>query len=133
MVVIPFILVYPTTYQWCLQDEKAVALTDTCPEDQQQMNTGLYDVELAVDILFIIEILFNFVKVTKAHSTLSSIASNYLTGYFIFDVLSIIPIFAGEDHDYLFYKGFRILHGARLAMPLKILLETALSSYSKKR
>jgi hypothetical protein len=51
----------------------------------------LVKIELAIDIIFFVEILLNFVKKTRAHKELTTIGYNYLTGYFIFDVASTLP------------------------------------------
>jgi len=46
---------------------------------------------LAIDIIWFIEILLNFVKKTRAHNDLKKIAINYLSKNFAFDVIATIP------------------------------------------
>jgi len=46
---------------------------------------------MAIDIIMFIDILLNFVKKTRAHKELKTIGLNYLSGYFIFDVIATIP------------------------------------------
>ncbi len=64
-------------------------------EDGKTQKT-LRKIELAIDIIYMIEILLNFVKKTRAHKELKSISYNYITGYFIFDFLGTIPGFFYE-------------------------------------
>jgi hypothetical protein len=92
-------------------------------------------IEMVIDIVYFIEIIFNFLKKTRAHKDISMIASNYLTGYFIFDVLATVPelIFFGEGLRFYKLKTFRIVHVYRLTQPLQLLLQCALQKYSKKR
>lgn len=81
-----------------------------------------------------IEILLNFVKKTRAHKDLYHICQNYLTGYFIFDVVATVPeLFMDESREYYALKIFRLVHFYRLTQPLNILLHCALQKYSKKR
>lgn len=35
--------------------------------------------------------MLNFVKKTRAHKDLKSIASNYVTGFFLFDIVATVP------------------------------------------
>lgn len=46
---------------------------------------------MTIDIIMFIEIMLNFVKKTRAHKELKTIGQNYLTGYFIFDVIATVP------------------------------------------
>lgn len=81
-----------------------------------------------------IEICLNFVKKTRAHKDVESIGYNYLTGYFIFDVVATLPgLINNESLDYYYLKGLRLVHVYRLTQPLQILLSCALQKYSKKR
>jgi hypothetical protein len=92
------------------------------------------EIELAIDIIYFIEICLNFVKRTRAHKELSTIGYNYLTGFFIFDVISTLPeLFMGEIFDYYYLKIFRIIHFTKLTLPLNLLLTCVLQKYSKKR
>jgi CRP-like cAMP-binding protein len=57
----------------------------------------------------------NFVKRTRAHKELSTIGYNYLTGFFIFDVIATLPeLFLQERMDYYVLKLFRIIHFTKL-------------------
>ena len=78
-------------------------------------------IELAIDIIYIFEIILNFVKKTRAHKELKNIAYNYVTGYFLFDVVATVP---GLFYQYKFtlnyyvLKLLRIVHVQRLTEPL---------------
>lgn len=95
----------------------------------------LYKIELAIDIIWVIEVTINFVKYSRAHKDFSSISLNYLSGYFIFDFLGTIPclIFFNEEYPYNWFKVFRFAHFFRLTIPLRYFMHWALSKYSKKR
>ena len=80
----PFILTFPQIYMSCPKE------TGKCEPIEDHQKT-LVKIEMAIDIIFFIEILLNFVKKTRAHKELTSIGYNYLTGYFIFDVVSTLP------------------------------------------
>jgi hypothetical protein len=74
------------------------------------------------------------VKRTRAHKELSQIGYNYLTGFFIFDVVATLPeLFMGEIMEYYILKIFRIIHFPKLTYPLNLLLQCVLQKYSKKR
>jgi hypothetical protein len=81
-----------------------------------------------------IEICLNFVKMTPAYNRLDEIVINYLSGYFIFDVLGTVPcLFSGENRDLYPFKGIRLVHFARISEPIYLILGFILSRYSKKR
>ena len=86
--VTPFLLVFPDVYQTC--DPKDSYKEEDCKfvKDSQQ---NLNKIEMAIDIIMFIDILLNFVKKTRAHKELKTIGINYLSGYFIFDVVATIP------------------------------------------
>ena len=91
-------------------------------------------IELIVDIVFIVEIGLNFLKRTLANKDIATIAINYLTGYFIFDVLATLPgLITQESLEFIWFKAFRLVHFFRITDPLTFLLGLALTSYSKKR
>ena len=93
MIVIPFMLVYPTVFQWCeTQEEIKKPMDDKCTPD---WNSVLKEIEVACDIIWVVEIVFNFFKWTKSDKTIIQIAYNYVTAFFIFDVVSVIPLFFG--------------------------------------
>jgi len=78
-------------------------------------------IELAIDIIYMVEIILNFVKKTRALKDLKTIASNYVTGYFMFDVVATVPGLFYQYRftlDYYFLKIFRIVHVQRLTEPL---------------
>jgi hypothetical protein len=82
---------------------------------------------MAIDIIYFIEILLNFVKRTRAHKELSTIGYNYLTGFFVFDVIATIPeLFNNEEMDLYYLKIFRIIHFIKLTQPLHMLLQCLL-------
>ena len=90
----PFLLVFPDVYQTC--NPKDSWDRDDCKfvEDYQK---HLNKIEMAIDIIMFIDILLNFVKKTRAHKELKTIGINYLSGYFVFDVIATIPeLFMGE-------------------------------------
>jgi len=95
----------------------------------------LYKIELAIDIIQTLEIFLNFIKYSRAHKDFSSISSNYLQGYFIFDFFGTIPclVLYNEQWPYYWLKVFRFVHIFRLTIPLKYFMHWALSKYSKKR
>ena len=78
--------------------------------------------------------MLNFVKKTRAHKELPQIAYNYLSFYFIFDVIATVPgLFTSEGLEWYFLKVFRMIHVDRLTQPLYLLFGCALQKYSKKR
>jgi len=85
------------------------------------------------DIIYLIEILFNFLKRTRAYPTIWAISKRYVSSYFIFDVLSTIPLPANESLSFYGFKLFRLVHLFRLTKPLELLLSYLLQKYSKKR
>ena len=74
----------------------------------------------------------NFFKMNRAHTSVYSIAKSYKF-YFIFDLISIIPLFDGEHYRLYALKLFRFIHLYRLYIPLELFLGIVLSKYSKKR
>ena len=107
----PFILVFPDIYTSCsklstdgeyspigldinsiYQEEDKI---DMCPSGTYQPITttqkNLQNIELAIDIIYTIEILFCFVKRTLSKRDIQTISINYLRSYFLFDVLATLP------------------------------------------
>lgn len=114
----------------CTEDDEN---RKNCTAEEPHQKT-LVKIELAIDIIFFVEILLNFVKKTRAHKELTSIGYNYLTGYFIFDVAATLPeLFMNENIRFYWLKLFRLIHVPRLTQPLNILLHCVLQKYSKKR
>lgn len=126
--VTPFILVFPDVYQDKDQDGNYV----TRNSSQQRMKS----IEMVFDIIYCIEIILNFVKRTRGHKTLPSIAWNYISNYFFFDVISVIPLFNTNDIENfsLYYlKAFKIARFDRIAIPHRLLLSIVLQKLSKQR
>lgn len=84
--VTPFLLVFPSVYQTCNNPEN---MTDCKFVESYQKS--LRNIEIVIDILIFIDILMNFFKKTRAHKELKTIGLNYLTGYFIFDIIATLP------------------------------------------
>ena len=110
-----------------------------CPNGEYKTvdssQSTLKNIELGIDIIYLIEILFCFVKRTMAHKDIKSIAMNYLSFYFWFDVIGTVPclFFFGENLAYYPLKLFRFVHVYRLNTPPKMLMGVLLAKYSKKR
>ena len=122
----PFILTFRSVYLICEGSD--------CPEGEDEYNETLRNIETAIDVFYLIEILLNFVKRKNTLKDLSTIGYNYFTGYFIFDVIATLPgIFSGEIMDYYILKLFRIIHFTKLIQPLNLTLYCLLQKYSKKR
>jgi hypothetical protein len=66
--VTPFIIVFPDVYMQCNPPES----WDCEAVEPHQVN--LRNIELVIDIIYVIEISFNFVKKTRAHKDINSIA-----------------------------------------------------------
>ena len=138
LVVTPFVLVFPEVYEHCVAGASERDGEVVCTVNNQQgrlvVDDSLQRIELIIDIIYFIEILMNFVKKTHGLKELDQIAQNYLTGYFIFDVIATIPcLFMNEPLKWYFLKSFRIIHADRLTQPLSLLLGCILNKYSKKR
>ena len=46
---------------------------------------------MLIDLVYTVEICMNFVKKTRVYEDIQSIGYNYLTGYFIFDIVATLP------------------------------------------
>jgi len=91
-------------------------------------------IELAIDIIYVIEIILNFFKRSRTQPTLQHIAQNYLLGSFLFDVIATLPcLLLGEPIQFYILKLFKMIHVLRITQPLQIVLGCALQRYSKKR
>ena len=92
--VTPFLLVFGCLLSCYLCDEVntdgTVSLGDDTCEDVDSAWT-IRKIEFSIDVIWLIEIIFNFLKKTRAHRDLKSISYNYITGYFIFDLISVVP------------------------------------------
>lgn len=93
----------------------------------------MMNIEMVIDIIFIIEICLNFVKRTRAYKDLKHIAIHYITGLFVFDVVSTIPIIFNQDIKFYWFKLFRLVHFFRFTKPIELTLGCLLQKYSKKR
>lgn len=121
--VTPFILVFWEQYQF-YDAEKDVYYTET--SSQQKLKT----LEQTFDIIYILEIMLNFIKRTRAHKDLQSIGESYLKSYFIFDMVSTVPpllnVQGSENFSLYFLKCFKIVHFFRISRPLQLLLSIIL-------
>ena len=126
LIMVPFLLTFPEVYQ---------SKEDGGYRSVTEQHQRLKSIERLIDILFVVEIVFNFVKRTRTHTNLSAIAKNYLYTYFVVDFVATIPLlfFLDEDFDYYFIKVLRIFYVFRLTKPLELLLGVVLQKYSKKR
>jgi hypothetical protein len=103
----PFILVFPEIYTKCKdlgEDDLPIGLNANmikndreklCPSgtygpNDKSQNT-LKNIELTIDIIYTIEILFCFVKRTMSKRDITSIATSYLKTYFVFDIIATLP------------------------------------------
>jgi len=75
-------LVFDQVYEPCTDPNDE----STCKTDQT-----LSRIEMVIDIIYLVEIILNMLKKTRAHKDIESIAWNYLMGYFVFDVAGTIP------------------------------------------
>lgn len=136
LIVAPYILVNEQIYVNCLDELKnPVNCQDTSAEWSLTTSGQLITIEYVVDGFHFVDIILNFVKLTKARKELWDIGKNYVQGYFIFDVLATIPCMFYFQQSLTWYplKLFRIIHGNRLQDPLVFALGFLLSKYSKKR
>lgn len=135
--VTPFVLVFPSIYQWCETTNDGKTETYECKgisDEGMQKNQTLFKIEIACDIIYLIEIILNFFKKGRTEKDVKAIAVNYLSFYFWFDVISTVPcLFMSEPIQFYLLKGFRIVHATRLTHPLQLILGCALQKYSKKR
>lgn len=135
MFVCPFIMVFPEFYSV----EKALALEDGTLDPNEPLpgptrgQRNLKTIEFILDAIYLVEIILNFFKKTRAHTTTTSIARSYIKFYFFFDLISIIPLFDREQFRLYYLKCFRFVHLYRLYIPLELFLGIVLSKYSKKR
>lgn len=152
LVVTPLIMVFPQIYTACLdiKDEDYVPIgldvqayynhsKEVCASGNYGAVTmaqkNLKNIELAIDIIYSIEILFCFVKRTLSRRDIQTISINYLRSYFVFDVIATLPnmIFFNEGRTFYWLKFFRFVHVYRLPIPLQHLMRCLMSKYSKKR
>lgn len=82
--VAPYILVFPTVYEYCT-DEGNTAYTQSsngsCSDSSfsyHDYNDTLRKIEMAIDIIYLMEILMNFVKKSRAYFTFQAISLNYI-------------------------------------------------------
>jgi hypothetical protein len=129
LIVVPFVLVFHDVYEYCPDhSKKNNFLTSSmlvCEDINTKENVApvidptLYRIELTIDIIFVIEIILNMLKKTRANKDIESIARSYVFGYFLFDVAGTVPeLIHGECLDYYWLKLFRITHANRLTVPL---------------
>lgn len=135
-VVTPVILVFPQIYTSCATELDS---NGACPDNNYIHKTSaqqnLKNIELAIDIIYTIEIMFCFVKRTLSRRDIHSISVYYLKTFAIFDAIATFPemIFFNEGRDFYFLKVFRFAHLYRLPIPLQQFMKCIMSKYSKKR
>ena len=137
LIVTPTVMVFPEIYQCCnaeCDNFDASLFSDDC-EIRKSSQQNLNSIEQVLDIIFLIEIILNFLKRTMANKDIGQIATNYIFGTFIFDVIATIPnlIFLQEGLKFFWLKLFRLVHFFRITEPLQFLLSILLHKYSKKR
>ena len=133
MFVCPFIMVFPEFYSVeKLYELEEKALPNPLPKPTKGQS-NLILIEYILDAIYVVEIIMNFFKMTRAATSTILIAKSYLKFYFIFDLISIIPLFDGEGFRLYYLKCFRFVHLYRLYIPLELFLGIVLSKYSKKR
>ena len=98
LVVTPLVMVFPDIYQDCIRNNEVVEeIVDDQKCDFYEARTtsqsNLVKIEIGIDVIYIVEILFCFVKKTLGNKDLRDIALNYITGYFFFDAVSVLPLF----------------------------------------
>lgn len=128
--VTPFILVFPSVYQ------TFDPLTGNYTTDESKpAQSKLIGVEMVFDIIYLIDIVLNFFKRTPGLKTLEDIFKNYSSNYFLFDFISIIPLFQSDSENFaLFYlKIFKIARFDRMLYPHRLILGIALQKLSKQR
>ena len=94
-------------------------------------------IDFIFEVLWILNMLVNFFKRTPTHTTLQSIIWNYLTGTFIFDLISIFPVIGNLVNKiflkYYWLRSIRIVHVFIIIYPFELLLQCIMSKHSKKR
>ena len=74
LVVSPYVMVFPTVYEWCESTDEngALVINESSSECNGKIvwDETLRRIELAFDIIFFIEILLNFVKRSRAYQTI---------------------------------------------------------------
>lgn len=151
LIVTPLILTFPDIYITCIEDASPSLATTSnanatnpdvpysyCKSGDyyfDKSGKSLRSIELAIDIIYTMEICFCFVKRSMAYRDLQSISYHYLTTYFAFDFVSTIPEMAifNEGPKYYWLKLFKFVHLYRLHQPLSLILKFVLAKYSKKR
>ena len=123
MIVSPFIVVYPTLYEECYDENRKLIDCSNVPDSievvESVKNDTLYKIELIIDIIWVLEILMNFVKKTRLEKTIQEIAMKYLQGFFLIDVLATFPPLISNEYIRLhIFKLIRISHLDRLTEPL---------------
>ena len=107
----PMILVFPTLYSEC--DINRTNCKFVYPNQYTHRA-----IEYTLDVFYILDILFNFLKRSPTNRDLKEIAQSYLLSTFIFDAAAIVPIFLGESLDSFGFKLFRLIHVFKLIEPI---------------
>ena len=88
--------------------------SEILPED-----SPIWDVELVMDIIMAIDVFFNFLKADRINRDLKSIAEHYITGYFIFDLVSCVPTIVSQRKFSIYWLHmFRIVHLTDITDPI---------------
>ena len=98
-------------------------------------NKAYVAIELVVDIIYLIEIILNFMKKQRGHKTMNDIAKSYILSYFAFDLIGTLPeLFMGENYKFYWLKFFRCLaHVFRITKPIELVFMRCFRKYSKTR
>ena len=126
--VTPYVMVFQDVYM------NYDSETDSYQAESSRQKS-LVKMEYFIDIVYFIEIIFNFVKKTRAHTDVQTIAVSYMSGFFVFDVIGTIPVLVmQQSFKYYWLKLFRCLvHVMRLSIPLELGMGIILHKQSKKR
>lgn len=72
LIVSPYVVVFQNVYEWCELPDGAVLKSEGCVEagGTLKWDETLRKIELAIDIIWFIEILLNFVKKPRQYTTI---------------------------------------------------------------
>ena len=129
----PFLMVYRCSYSCFLcqklceqgqskSNDGCVHQIDLECKDNNQQN-GVQSIDFIADVVLAIDILLSFFKMDRINNTLSSIAFNYVTSYFVFDLISTIPglcvLNSRGAQKFLPLRLFRNVHAAQIVVPVQ--------------
>ena len=95
-----------------------------------ELKERLLILEWIVDISWSVEICMNFIVATKEHRDFKSVALNYITGYFIFDVVATIPpmVYLEKNNTVNFLKMIRPVHISEAFKPFHFFVARCMHS-----